>query len=80
MIKWVYISQRCAEVYPAIPGVYLVTVVDDDGKRMVCTAEYDLFKGERFWEIDCRLTTVHSGKVGSGCSHVVAWSELPECA
>ncbi|MCR5612252.1 hypothetical protein [Treponema sp.] len=47
---------------------------------MVCTAEYDLFKGERFWEIDCRLTTVHSGKVGSGCSHVVAWSELPECA
>lgn len=26
MIKWVYISQKSAEVYPAIPGVYLVTV------------------------------------------------------
>ena len=39
MIKWVYISQQGAEVYPAIPGIYLVTVVDDDGKRMVCTAE-----------------------------------------
>ena len=79
-MKWNYIKSDNGEKWPEAPGNYLITVVADDGEKVVCTAEYDTCRESKFWEIDCRLTTVHGGKVGCDCSEVIAWSELPECA
>ena len=40
-MKWNYIKSDNGEKWPEVPGNYLVTVVADDGEKVVCTAEYD---------------------------------------
>ena len=56
---------------PGKDGIYLVAVVSESGKKLVCSGEYENEGGRDFWEILSYEFDVHHGRI-------LFWHEMPE--
>lgn len=71
--EWHYVKEGCK--YPENGESVLVTVLDDDNKKIVTMALLEVENNKRFWDIESRLCSVHSGSE-EVCSKIIAWARV----
>ena len=71
--EWQYVKEGCK--YPENGESVLVTVLDDDNKKIVTMALFEVENNKRFWDIESRLCSVHSGSE-KVCSKIIAWARV----
>ena len=71
--EWHYVKEGCK--YPENGESVLVTVLDDDNKKIVTMALFEVENNKRFWDIESRLCSVHSGSE-EVCSKIIAWARV----
>lgn len=71
--EWQYVKEGCK--YPENGESVLVTVLDDDNKKIVTMALFEVENNKRFWDIESRLCSIHSGSE-EVCSKIIAWARV----
>ena len=71
--EWQYVKEGCK--YPENGESVLVTVLDDDNEKIVTMALFEVKNNKRFWDIESRLCSVHSGSE-EVCSKIIAWARV----
>lgn len=71
--EWQYVKEGCK--YPENGESVLVTVLDDDNEKIVTMALFEVENNKRFWDIESRLCSVHSGSE-EVCSKIIAWARV----
>ena len=71
--EWHYVKEGCK--YPENGESVLVTVLDDDNKKIVTMALFEVENNKRFWDIESRLCSVHSGSE-KVCPKIIAWARV----
>lgn len=71
--EWHYVKEGCK--YPENGESVLVTVLDDDNEKIVTMALFELENNKRFWDIESRLCSIHSGSEEI-CSKIIAWARV----
>lgn len=71
--EWQYVKEGCK--YPENGESVLVTVLDDDNEKIVTMALFEVENNKRFWDIESRLRSVHSGSE-EVCSKIIAWARV----
>lgn len=74
-IEWHYVKAGEECKYPENGESVLVTVLDDDNEKIVTMALFELENNKRFWDIESRLCSVHSGSE-EVCSKIIAWARV----
>ena len=70
---WQYVKEGCK--YPENGESVLVTVLDDDNEKIVTMALFEVENNKRFWDIESRLCSIHSGSEEI-CSKIIAWARV----
>lgn len=71
--EWHYVKEGCK--YPENGESVLVTVLDDDNEKIVTMALFEVENNKRFWDIESRLCSIHSGSE-EVCSKIIAWARV----
>ena len=71
--EWHYVKEGCK--YPENGESVLITVLDDDNEKIVTMALFEVKNNKRFWDIESRLCSVHSGSE-EVCSKIIAWARV----
>ena len=71
--EWQYVKEGCK--YPENGESVLVTVLNDDNEKIVTMALLEVENNKRFWDIESRLCSVHSGSE-EVCSKIIAWARV----
>ena len=71
--EWQYVKEGCK--YPENGESVLVTVLDDDNEKIVTMALFEVKNNKRFWDIESRLCSVHSGSE-EVCSKIIPWARV----
>lgn len=71
--EWQYVKEGCK--YPENGESVLVTILDDDNEKIVTMALFKVENNKRFWDIESRLCSVHSGSE-EVCSKIIAWARV----
>jgi hypothetical protein len=71
--EWHYVKEGCK--YPENGESVLVTVLNDDNEKIVTMALFEVENNKRFWDIESRLCSVHSGSE-EVCSKIIAWARV----
>lgn len=73
--EWHYVKDEEECKYPENGESVLVTVLDDNNEKIVTMALFELENNKRFWDIESRLCSVHSGSE-EVCSKIIAWTRV----
>lgn len=73
--EWHYVKDEEECKYPENRKSVLVTVLDDNNEKIVTMALFELENNKRFWGIESRLCSVHSGSE-EVCSKIIAWARV----
>ena len=71
--EWQYVKEGYK--YPENGESVLVTVLGDDNEKIVTMALFEVENNKRFWDIESRLCSVHSGSE-EVCSKIIAWARV----
>lgn len=74
-IEWYYVEAGEECKYPENGESVLVTVLDDNNEKIVTMALFEMGNNKRFWDIESRLCSVHSGSE-EVCSKIIAWARV----